>query len=87
VNELLSAPKFLSIIKSVLVMFPGLSVFIIYLYFFIGIPKVPLVINNINSTQYAFYHPLTLLAVLGSVFFWSATWNNILRSLSITITI
>lgn len=64
----------------------GLIVFVIYLYFFIGIPKILQVISNINSTQYAFYYTLALIAVLGSVFFWAAAWNSILRSLSIKIT-
>ena len=66
-------------------MIVGLVVFIIYLYFFIGIPKILLVISNINSSQYAFYYTLSLLAVLASVFFWSAAWNSILRTLSIKI--
>ena len=63
----------------------GLIVFIIYLYFFIGIPKIITVLSNVNSTQYAFYYSLALVAVLASVFFWSAAWNSILRSLSIKI--
>jgi hypothetical protein len=39
-----------------LIMAVGLIVFVIYLYFFIGIPKILQVISNINSTQYAFYY-------------------------------
>ena len=67
-------------------MIAGFVVFLIYLYFFIGIPKILLVINNVNSVQYAFYYSLALVAVLASVFFWAAAWNSILRNLSIKIT-
>jgi uncharacterized protein (TIRG00374 family) len=66
-------------------MVAGLVAFAIYLYFFIGIDNVLTVLNSVNSTQYAFYYSLSLLAVLASVFFWSAAWNSILRSLSIKI--
>ena len=66
-------------------MIAGLVVFVIYLYFFIGIPKIMDVINNINSSQYVFYYSLALVSVLASVFLWSAAWNSILRTLSINI--
>ncbi len=77
--------NYLSIRKSALFMVVGLVAFIIYLYFFIGIPQILKVLSNINSSQYAFYYSLSLVAVLASVFFWSAAWNSILRSLSIKI--
>ena len=66
-------------------MVAGLVVFIIYLNFFIGIPKIIAVLNNINSTQYVFYYSLALVSVLASVFLWSTAWNSILRTLSINI--
>jgi uncharacterized protein (TIRG00374 family) len=66
-------------------MIVGLIVFIVYLYFYIGIPRIIQVLSGINTTQYAFYYSLALIAVLASVFFWSVAWNNILRSLSIKI--
>jgi uncharacterized protein (TIRG00374 family) len=83
--DLSSVNKFLSVKKSILFMIAGLVAFVIYLYFFIGIPKIVEVLRGINSTQYAFYYTLALIAVLGSVFFWSAAWNSILRSLTIKI--
>ena len=67
-------------------MIAGLVVFLLYLIFFIGIPKILIVLNNVNSTQYAIYYSFALIAVLASVFFWSAAWNSILRNLSIKIT-
>lgn len=66
-------------------MVAGLAVFIIYLYFYIGIPTILKVISGINSTQYAFYYSLALVAVLASVFCWTCAWNSILRSLNIKV--
>jgi uncharacterized protein (TIRG00374 family) len=66
-------------------MIAGLIVFVIYLYFFIGINQITTVLSNINSSQYAFYYSFALIAVLASVFFWSVAWNSILRSLCIKI--
>jgi uncharacterized protein (TIRG00374 family) len=66
-------------------MIVGLIVFIVYLYFYIGIPRIIEVLSGINTTQYAFYYSLSLIAVLASVFFWAVAWNSILRSLSIEI--
>lgn len=63
----------------------GLVVFGIYLYFFIGFHEILLVLQHINSVQYAFYYTLALLGVMSSVFFWSAAWNNILKGLSVHI--
>lgn len=78
--------KYVSIKRSVVFMIIGLVVFAIYLYFYIGIPKLVLVLSSINSTQYALFYILALVAVLASVFFWSAAWNSILRALSVKIT-
>jgi uncharacterized protein (TIRG00374 family) len=63
----------------------GLIVFIAYLYFFIGIHQISIVLKNVNSLQYASFYSLALIGVLSSVFFWSAAWNTILKSLSINI--
>lgn len=46
-----SGTKFLSVKKSMLIMAAGLILFVIYLYFFIGIPKILQVLSGINSTQ------------------------------------
>jgi uncharacterized protein (TIRG00374 family) len=62
-----------------------LAVFAAYLYFFIGSTQILQVLQNINPTRYAIYYTLAILAVLGSVFCWSAAWNSILKKLSINI--
>ena len=66
-------------------MIAGLVAFALYLYFYIGIPKIVEVLDSINTANYAFYYSLALVAVMASVFFWSLAWNSILRSLSIKI--
>jgi uncharacterized protein (TIRG00374 family) len=66
-------------------MIAGLIVFILYLYFFVGIPQILQVLSKVNSAQYALFYTLSILAVLGSVFFWSAAWNSILKNLSVKI--
>ncbi len=80
-----SIMKYLSVKRSVLFMIAGLIAFLIYLYFYIGIPKILQVIRNINSTQYAFFYSLALLTVLASVFCWSVAWNSILRALNVKV--
>jgi glycosyltransferase 2 family protein len=75
----------ITIKRSMIFMVIGLVVFALYLYYFVGISQILDVIKNLNSTQYAFYYSLAILAVLGSVFCWSAAWNSILRTLSVHI--
>lgn len=63
----------------------GLIVFVAYLYFFIGSSQILDVLENINLEQYGLFYALAIMAVLASVFCWSAAWNNILKALSIDI--
>lgn len=78
--------KYLSVKRSLLFMVIGLVVFLVYLYFFIGIPRIVEVLSGIDSTQYIVFYSLSLLSVLASVFFWSAAWNSILSALSVKLT-
>ncbi len=75
----------MSVRKSVLFMIAGLIVFLIYLYFYIGINQIEFVLKNVNSAQFAFYYSIALGAVLVSVFLWSVAWNSILRALSVHV--
>jgi len=77
--------RFITIKRSIIFMLIGLVVFAVYLYYFVGISQILEVIESLNSTQYAFYYSLAILAVLGSVFCWSAAWNSILKTLKINI--
>jgi uncharacterized protein (TIRG00374 family) len=77
--------RYLSLKKSLIFMVIGLIVFALYLYFFIGSSQILVVLKNINAMQYAIYYSFAILAVLASVFCWSAAWKNILKKLSINI--
>ena len=77
--------SYVTIKRSIIFMAVGLVVFAVYLYYFVGISQILDVLKNLNSIQYAFYYSLAILAVLGSVFCWSAAWNSILRTLSVNI--
>jgi len=77
--------KYISFRKSALFMVVGLIVFVSYLYFFIGSSQILDVLENINLEQYGLFYALAIMAVLASVFCWSAAWNNILKALSIDI--
>lgn len=81
----MSLAKYMSVRRSFFFMIGGLVVLIIYLYFFIGIKDITFVLSHINSSQYAFYYSLALLAVMGSVFFWSAAWKTIMNRVSINV--
>jgi uncharacterized protein (TIRG00374 family) len=75
----------LTIRRSLVFMITGLVALIVYLYFFIGVGQLEAVFANVNSTQYMIFYSLALVAVLTSVFFWSAAWNTILKKLSINL--
>jgi len=81
----LSFSRYVSVKKSALFMIAGLIVFLIYLYFYIGIGQIEFVLKNVNSSQFAFYYSIALSAVLVSVFLWSVAWNSILRALSVHV--
>ncbi len=83
---LASVMRHFTVKRSLLFMIVGLVVFIVYLYFFIGLGKIGEVLANVNSVQYVVFYSLALIAVLASVFFWSAAWNTILRTLSVKLT-
>jgi len=57
----------------------GLSVFLFYLYFFVGIADIAVIIHRANL----FYYSLAVIAVLVSMTFYSLTWQRLLSLLSI----
>jgi uncharacterized protein (TIRG00374 family) len=67
-------------------MIVGLVLFIVYLIFGVSFEQVTQFLQQINSVQFIIFYSLALAAVLASVFFWSAAWNNILRTLHVKIT-
>jgi uncharacterized protein (TIRG00374 family) len=57
----------------------GLVIFLVYLYYFVGVVNLAQVIGETNL----FYYALAFLAFLVSVFFSSLTWHSLLNNLTI----
>lgn len=61
----------------------GLLVFILYLYFFIGIDDIVEVFMRVDPYNYSFFYSATIAAMTLSVLFYSMSWNTLLKALSI----
>lgn len=59
----------------------GLLVFILYLYFFVGIDKIVLILQSIDP----FYYALSFVAAFLGMVIYSLTWQSLLNLLSIKI--
>lgn len=59
----------------------GLSIFILYLYFFVGLSDIALILQRVDL----FYYSLAFVAVLLSVTFYSLTWQQLLTLLSVKV--
>jgi len=66
-------------------MIVGLSVFILYLYFFAGFDKILDLMQKINPYEYVLFFSLTAVSILLSMFFNSMAWYELLKTLSINI--
>ena len=63
----------------------GLIVFFLYLYFFVGFKELLFVVENLNSADYVFYYSLAVVAMVLSVLFVAAAWQDLLKSLSVKV--
>ncbi len=61
----------------------GLVVFILYLYFFVGFEDLIDVFKKVNPYEYFTYYSLTIIAMILSMFFYSMSWNELMKILSI----
>jgi uncharacterized protein (TIRG00374 family) len=77
--------NYLAVRKSFLFMIVGLSVFIIYLYFFAGFNKILDLMHKINPSEFILFFSLTAVSMLLSMFFLSMAWYELLKTLSINI--
>lgn len=59
----------------------GLSIFICYLYFFVGIPEMIEIIRSVNL----FFYSLAVVSLLLAMLFYSLTWQYFLRPLSVKV--
>jgi len=75
----------LSLRKSIALMFAGLLVFIIYLYFFVGFGEILGVLEQVNPVNYLFFYSLAIVTIIASMLFYSLTWYELLKILSVRI--
>ena len=64
-------------------MIVGLSIFLVYLYFFVGFGSLLTVLSSLNSVDYVFFYSLATAAAVLSLFFVAWAWHDLLNSLSI----
>jgi len=67
--------------KTVPLLIIGLLVFILYLYFFVGIDKIVFILQSIDP----FYYSLTFITAFLGMIIYSMTWQSLLNLLSIKI--
>jgi len=68
-------------------MVAGLLIFIFYLYFFVGFGSMLKILEKVNPLQYLFYYSLTIIAILASLMFYSMSWHELLKSLSLNLSL
>ena len=57
----------------------GLLIFVVYLFFFVGIENIVMILQQVDP----FYYSLAILSVLLNVLFYSLAWQSLLNLLSI----
>jgi uncharacterized protein (TIRG00374 family) len=63
----------------------GLLVFLLYLYSFVGFNDVLEILQRVNPYEYFFSYSLTIVAIVLSILFYSKTWHELLKTLSINM--
>jgi len=77
----------LSFRASGVLMFAGLLIFILYLYFFVGFKSMFEILEKVNPLEYFSCYSLTVVAILVSVLFYSMTWHELLKTLSLNLSL
>jgi len=68
-------------------MIVGLTVFILYLYFFVGLKQMAPVFEHINYMRFSLLYFLAIAASLFGTLLFSASWRRLLGALSINISL
>ena len=63
----------------------GLVAFGLYLYFVVGIDELVYSLQRIESWGYIVFFLLAIVSMLLALFFWTASWKTILRTLSVEL--
>ncbi|MEM0010763.1 MAG: lysylphosphatidylglycerol synthase transmembrane domain-containing protein [Candidatus Bathyarchaeia archaeon] len=66
-------------------LFIGLSIFLVYLFFTIGINEILNVFQGLNIYHYLLYYTLALISVFLSTLLYSMSWNKLMESVGIRI--
>ena len=77
----------LSFKASIALMVAGLLIFVLYLYFFVGFESMFKILEKVNPLEYSFYYSLTIVAIVMSLMFYSMTWHELLKSLSLNLSL
>jgi len=77
----------LSFRASIAFMAAGLLSFVLYLYFFVGFESMFEILKKVDPLEYFFYYSLTIIAILVSLVFYSMTWHELLKSLSLNVSL
>jgi len=75
----------LSFRASIALSVAGFLVFVLYLYFFVGFESMFEILRQLNPVEYSFYYSLTIAAILLSLAFYSMTWHELLKDLSLDL--
>lgn len=65
----------------------GPLIFLLYLYFFVGFNDIAEVFRQVNPYDYLLCYSLTIIALILSTLFYSMSWNELMKALSIKISI
>ena len=83
----MSLGKYLSIRKSFFFMIVGAIVFLVYLYFFVGLGEISPVLQRIDYVRFLPLYVLALVFATCSLLLYSASWKKLLDALSIKISL
>lgn len=72
-----------SLAKAFALTVAGLLVFILYLYFFVGISDMIEVFRRVNPYSCLLIYSATIVAMVLSLLFYSMSWNTLLKALSV----
>ena len=76
-----------SVKRTIVFILIGLLAFILYLYFFVGFSDILAVLQKVDPVEYSLYYSLTIAAVLLSLLFYSLTWYELMKALSVKISL
>jgi uncharacterized protein (TIRG00374 family) len=80
-ERLMVSEKQLSLKRMIPFLLVGILIFVAYLYFFVGIPEMIAIIQQVNL----FYYALAIAVLFANMFTYSLTWQFFLRTLSIKV--